>query len=105
MATVGVFLHVWGEINPEQHRAHVSCEREGGGWLNYTRTLTVPDGWHVAESKGNELHLYDDKGEPVQFCRIATHRKAVEVISSGGPRWVAMADAESVCCPTCGHPL
>jgi hypothetical protein len=105
MTTVGCFLHSWEDVNPEQHRSHISFERRGGAWSNRPMSLTVPAGWEVKPSNGGSLELYAADGRHVQFVRLAAHGKSAEFAWAGGQSWFALAPGESVCCPTCGHPL
>ncbi len=105
MKTVPCFLHRWEDINPERYRNHLSFERRGGNWSNEVMALTVPDDWHVAQSNGGPLALYQDDGRHVEFVRLAAHEKSAEFASASGCCWLALGAAESACCPTCGHEM
>lgn len=104
--TIGCWLSSWGEINPEQHKSHISFDPEPTSytpWSFYPKQLTVPAGWHTAESRQGTVELYDETGNHVSVVQIGNHRKSIQVATADGTRWIAMGDSEAgPCCPLCG---
>jgi hypothetical protein len=101
---ISAWLHGWGEINAEQNPPYVSCEKSGYPWIARPVAVTVPSGWHVGQSQDGALELYTQEGKHVQFVTVANHRKSVQVAWGDNYCWLAMGEADDVCCPTCGNP-